>query len=205
MKMENVVLGVAACTLMLALPLSAQEEEKKTTGHDRMHMEMAAMMEAMEEAGTPGEAHRALEPLAGRWNATVRLWMDPAGEPMVMDATSESRWILDGRYLREEVESEFMDKPFHGIGLTGYNNATGEYESAWVDSHSTAIFRYTGSRTADGFEFAGEMTDPATGQPVAQRTVIRIVSDDEIVAEGYETRDGAERRTMEIVYRRAGA
>lgn len=51
---------------------------------------------------------------------------------------------MDGRFVQETVTGAFMGAPFYGMGLTGYNNVTGEYESVWIDNHTTQLYRYAG-------------------------------------------------------------
>ena len=39
----------------------------------------------------------------------------------------------------EESEGEMMGMPVKGIGITGYNNMTQEYESYWIDNLGTGM------------------------------------------------------------------
>lgn len=164
--------------------------------------DMASVMEAWAKAGTPGEAHAFLARMEGNWTATVKMWMDPSGEPTVSEATSKQEMMLDGRFLHESVKGEFMGQPFHGMGLTGYNNVTGKYESMWIDNMSTAVQRYEGSLEGDVLTFHGKYLDPVSGEWIESRSTITMPSDDEMVAVGYETRGGVEQKMMELVYTR---
>ncbi|MFQ5691148.1 MAG: DUF1579 domain-containing protein [Gemmatimonadota bacterium] len=197
----------ALCLLLFALPLLAQEEKAKAkpmAGQEMAGDAMAAMMEAYQKAGTPGASHEVLAAMAGSWAADVQMWMDPAAEPMAMTATVESHMVMDGRFLHDDVKGEFMGQPFHGAGLTGYNNTTGRFEATWVDNHGTALYRYTGNMEGNVLTMTGKYKDPVSGEWVATRSVRTIVSPDEMVDTAYETRNGAERKSMEIVYRRQG-
>lgn len=180
--------------------LSAQEQEARETS-----AEMAAAMEAYEEAGTPGEPHEALARTAGTWNVSVKMWMEPDAEPTVTEATATIEPIMGGRFVRETVEGEFMGRPFHGISIVGVNNVTGEAEAVWYDNHSTTLYTYRGSIDETGGEIRleGTFTDPVTGERVETRTR-RTIRGDEMVETGWETRDGRERKSMELVYRRDG-
>lgn len=188
--------ALAPCLLVAAVPLAAQETQEYAS-------DMAATMEAYRNAGMPNERHEALERLVGTWDVTVKMWMDPSDEPMVSKATSTHEMVMDGRFIRYELEGEFMGQPFRGFGLTGYNNVTGEYEAMWIDNHGSAIYRYAGHMDDAGeLVMHAETQDPVTGEMVESRSVMRFVSDDHVVEEGFETRGGRETKTMEIVYRR---
>lgn len=187
------ILGLVALATP-ATPAAAQEGDA----------EMAAMMEAYEEAGTPGEVHDALARMTGEWETTVKFWMDPSAEPDVSRGTMTSRMVMGGRFLEEEMDSEFMGQQFRGRALTGYDNVEGECNAVWIDNMSTAIYHYTGSvnGAGDRIELKGEYTDAATGEHVKTRSVREVVSKDRMVETIYEIRDGVESRTMEITYTR---
>jgi hypothetical protein len=183
---------------LLCTPLAAQEEKQEYAAPD-----MTEMMAAMEKAGAVTDHHRALEKMAGDWDVTMKMWMDPDADPVIAEFTATSEMILGGRFLVEEVAGDFMGQPFEGYNVTGYNNVTGEYEAVWLDNMSTALMRSTGSMNEAGDEFAswGTMVDPLTGEEVKSRGVVRIMHD-EMIAEAFETRDGVERKTMEFLYKR---
>lgn len=131
-----------------------------------MDEEMAAMMEKMEAAGRPGPHHDALKPLAGNWEGFVEITMAPGQEPMKMPATISREWIMDGRFMKEAVKSETDDGPFNGMGLVGFNNVDGVYESMWVDNTGTAILTETGTYDVEKktFRFYSSHRDPASGK-----------------------------------------
>lgn len=196
--MKNRIMGFGAVfpvLVLLSVPVSAQEQETA--------VEMASLMEAYEKAGTPGTAHEALARTVGTWTATVKMWMEPGGEPTVTEVTSVIEPVMGGRFVRETVEGEFMGQPFHGVSVVGVNNTTGEAEAVWYDNHSTILYVYRGSLDEAGGELTLESKyrDPATGEWVETRSV-RTMQGDTMVDIGWETRDGVERKSMEIAYRR---
>jgi hypothetical protein len=168
-----------------------------------MSADEEAMMQAVIAAGTPGEAHAALAKRAGSWTMTVKSWMDPAAEPMVTEGAGERHLILDGRVLVEEDSADMMGMPFTGHGMTGYDNVSGKYWSTWNDSMTTGISVSYGSFDAEtnSYTFVGEYNDPISRGPIKNRAVIHCAGDTETM-EYYETRDGHEAKTMEIVYTR---
>lgn len=195
-----VTAAAAAAVVLPAGPSAAQEHEDGTSA------ETAAMMEAYRKAATPGEAHEALARTAGTWTATVRYWMEPGGEPSEMEGSVEIEPVMDGRFIREKVTSEWMGAPFHGVSIVGYNNTTGEVEGVWYDNHSTMLYtsRGTLSDAGDEITLRSKYRDPVSGTWIEGRSVRRITGD-RMTETAWETRDGAEHKTMEIVYVRDGS
>lgn len=195
-----------ALVLACALPLSMAAEPPATDA-PAMTAEQKAMMDAWTKAGTPGAEHARLgEQLAGTWNATMTMWMDPAAPPMTETGTSTNSMVLDGRHVHMAFKGQFMGRPFTGFGTTGYDNTLRRYTSTWVDNMSTAVMIALGDYDAatGTYTFRSEMADPAAGgKPIPIRETLQVIDADNHVMEMFETRDGAEARTMRIEYRRA--
>jgi hypothetical protein len=104
-----------------------------------------------------------------------------------------------GRFLLQNVEGHCANQPAEAIGVIGYDNATGRYEAASFDNMGTSISRHVGEMND-----AGEMVlhstyqDQATGATVDRRTVRTMISEREWVETAHETRNGDERKVMEI-------
>lgn len=189
----------AFCCAALTAGVAAQEQQPQ------MSKEQAAMMEAYAKAGTPDKPHQQLAAGAGRWDVTARFWGEPGAPPMESKATAERKMILGGRVLQETLRGEAFGQPFEGLGHTGYDNLKQEYWSTWTDNMSTALMTSTGRCHESGSPctFIGTMQDPVSGQVRHTRGVIRHEGKDKQVFEAYEWGpDGAERKTMEIVYTR---
>jgi hypothetical protein len=178
--------------LLLAPPLMAQDPGDE---------EMAAMM----AAGQPGEHHKHLGFMAGEWNVKASFWMPGSPEAMTSDGTAAFKWVLGGRYMRQDYTSQFMGMPFQGIGTTGYDNVGKQYQSTWTDNMSTTIMSEHGQCDGSGkkFSFTGEMPDPGSGTMLATRTEQVVESQDRFVLTSYaKGPDGKEMKLMELVYTR---
>lgn len=182
---------------VLLLPFGAPLATPAAGQEPAMDEAMAAYM----EAGTPNEHHSALAAMAGKWEVTAKMWMDPSAPPMELTSTMTSEMIMDGRYLREDIHGSFMGRPFHGVTTTGYNNVTGEYEATWIDNMSTAVYHYTGSMDGNQLTLKGSYADAVTGDRIETWSV-RTITPDELTDVTHEMRDGEERKVMEITYRR---
>ncbi|MCK6456424.1 MAG: DUF1579 family protein [Phycisphaerae bacterium] len=153
----------------------------------------------------PGEHHKHLDALVGRWNAVARFWMSPDATPEESKATLTRKWVLGGRFLMQEFEGTAMGQPFHGIGYIGYDNTRKQYQTVWMDTMDTGMMREAGTCDASGkvFTFQSKSIDPATGQECEMKSITRIVSPDKNVFEMYVPgADGKLWRNMEIVYTR---
>ena len=202
--------NLAPCTcsvLVLAgiLTASSALAEDKAVAEKPDAAKMAEMMKKVEAAGAPAAAHKALEPLVGEWTAEVKCWMAPDAPPTVSKGTAKVEWTMNGRFIRQDFNGDMMGKPFHGVGMTGYDNQKQKYNSVWVDDMSTAIM--TSEGTADEgakvITFESKMDCPATGEKdVPVKQVLRIISHDRHVFEMYDPRQGYKAKTMEITYTR---
>lgn len=169
----------------------------------KMSPEEQKMMEAFAKASTPGEHHKHLEKLVGTWSAKSRFWMEPGGEPNEGKAIATWKPLFDGRYVMVNYEGDSPMGPFMGIGITGYDNLLKKYVDVWIDSMSTAIMNSTGTCDAAGrvFNYSGEGMDPMTQKMKTVRSVVRMVSDTEMVFEMFDkTPEGKEFRNLEITY-----
>jgi hypothetical protein len=191
----KIQLSLAAALLLVCSVAFGQD--KKPSPED------AAMMEAMMKAGTPGDAHKALEPFVGTWSTKVTSWMKPGADPMVMEGTAESRWVMGGRYIEERFKGDFMGMPFEGLGFTGYDNVKKQYWSTWMDNMSTGIMSSTGARDGKVWTYNGTMADPMTGKDSALSMKLNVADADKHTMEMWAPApDGKNYKMMEIVYAR---
>jgi hypothetical protein len=168
-----------------------------------------AQMQKMKELGSPGEHHKNLDTLLGKWSHMVKWWMSPDAVPEVSQGTNTNTWIMDGRFLKQEVTGTSMGQPFEGMGMTGYDNVKGEYTSVWIDNMSTSMMtassRY--DPAARTFEEKGSFACPMTGEKDKKfRAITKIIDNDHFSYEMYSTgMSGGETefKTMEITYERA--
>ena len=158
-------------------------------------------MKKMEAAGTPGPAHKALEPMIGNWKAQVKCWKDGAGEAHVSQGTAKTMWILQGRFLQEDFSGEMMGKPFKGLTLLGYDNTKQTYNMAWLADTQTSLFTSEGKGDSGNkvITLKGECTCPMSGGQKAVESVYRILGADKHVFE--MSHDG--KKTLEVTYTRA--
>ena len=162
------------------------------------------MMKVYRELGTPGAQHKLLARTAGKWKTRTRSWADQDMPPVESDGTSEQIMIFDGRYREQRETGEMMGRVFTGIAISGYNNNSGKYFTAWLDSMSTSLSLFEGTASADGMTITlgSSFNDPIRG-PMTHRAVTRIIDNNEYAFEMYGIdKNGKEIKMMETIYTR---
>ncbi|MDZ7626626.1 MAG: DUF1579 domain-containing protein [Ignavibacteriaceae bacterium] len=165
--------------------------------------DQAAQMQIWTEYMTPGPMHEMLAKSVGDWKTISRFWMDPAGEPMETEGTGKTEMILGGRYQKSTHKSSMMGMETEGIFIMGYDNATQEFTSTWIDNMGTgtavAKGRYD-ERTKIPLLLNGTMVDPMSKQEMNFREILKFLDDDHQLLEMYVVYNGQEFKSMEIEF-----
>jgi hypothetical protein len=207
-----------------ARPLRAAEPEKKAapastpapssataTTEDAATPQASAkkaQLDAYMKLAQPGEHHKRLDSFVGKWKVSGKTWFEP-GKPAGTDfaGSMESTWLLGGRFLQSVHKSEFYGMPFEGRALDGYDNATNEYFSTWIDTMGTGVMVFRGkcddpckvlTETAEGF-------DPMAGKVMKTREVTTFIDPDTYRFEMYMVAaapDGKDVKVMELTGKR---
>ena len=203
--MRSIVVGLWA--MMAGLGNAWADEAASTQPATDSGKEAA--MAAMQQLGSPGEAHKALKPLAGRWIYAAQWWTSPEAAPQSMTGTATNTLIFGGRFLRQEIRGEAEEgrPPFKGLGFVGYDNMRKEYQSVWFDNMITGMMWGTGQfdATTRTMTDQGDFSCPITGETHRHfRTTWRVIDQNHNKYENYmSTPDGREFKSMEIRYTRA--
>lgn len=167
--------------------------------------DMEKMMAAAAAHATPGEAHKALQALVGKWTYVGKMWMDPTdpNPAMTMEGKTESQSMMDGRFVNTHVVGDPAGS-FEGRGWYGYDNAKKKYWYVWIDSMSTSSGRGEGTYDAKTktFSFTSEGFSPMEGKNITGKETI-TTKDNEMVHTFFKSVGGKEVRTMEITAKRA--
>jgi hypothetical protein len=137
-------------------------------------------LEAALKANKPGEMHRKLEPLVGKWELTAKTFINPSNPPVQSKSTIETQWVMGGRFIRTQSTSEFAGIKGESVGFTGYDNLRETYIGAWLSTGSTSITTRAGKVDEDGkvFTFEWEQLNLITKEKFKIREVTRIVDND---------------------------
>jgi hypothetical protein len=146
MKLLNRTVRIVATALCLALPVAAHSADKMAN--------QALMVKALQNTMTPGEAQKRLNSLVGTFSVKMKIWVTPTGAPEESMAASVCNWVLGERYVQCMLSENAPNAPFSGAGYIAYDNASKNYQAAWMDTGSTGITLYTGKIGADRSESA---------------------------------------------------
>ena len=169
-------------------------------------MDSAAMMKAWEAYATPGDAHKMLAMDNGTWDCESTMYMsanDP--KPTKTKMTGVYKMILGGRYQESRFTGNIMGQPFEGISTTGYNNASKQIESTWVDNMGTGVMHLKGDYDGKSktMELKGECVDPMTGKTKPIRETFTVVDDNTRKMEMFDVdAAGKEFKSMELTMSR---
>jgi hypothetical protein len=191
------MLNLTKITFILLLTLSANVFLLGQEA-DMQNEQMQIWMEYM----TPGPMHEMLAKSVGDWKTINKFWMDPAGDPMIVEGTGKTEMILGGRYQQSIHKSKMMGMETEGISITGYDNATQEFTSIWIDNigTGTAITKGKYDESTNSILMEGSMVDPMTKQEMEIREVLTFVDDDHHLLVMYIVSNGKEFKSMEIEF-----
>jgi len=193
-----------------ALTTSAVASDAKVSAAQKP--DDAEMMAKMMELSKLNDNHKLLAATAGNWSYTVKMWMDPKGNPSESTGTAVRKAIMDGRFVTGEHSGKFKmpgadgkmkDMNFKGISLDGYDNVKQKFISTWIDNMGTGVMFLDGTYDASTktFTFTGEY-EAMPGMKSKVREVIKNTDNNHMNMEYYEDRGQGEMKAMEINYTR---
>lgn len=164
-------------------------------------------MQVCIEAGQPGPRHAELAKAVGTWHGKNKMWMSPeTKEPMTSECMQTVTSIMDGRFIKIEVKGDMGGMPFHGFGITGFDNVSQKYVSSWIDNMGSGITHGTGEPSSDGktITFTYNYNCPITKKPAVMREIHTHKGPDAftLTMYGKEPRSGVEFKMMEIEFTR---
>jgi len=172
----------------------------------KMSPEQQAMMDRMDKAAKPGAQHALLTRMAGDWNRTVNLQMDPSKPAQQSQSMSTITVLLDGRFIQETITGQWGGMPYNGVGLYGFDNVSGQYVATLIDNTGTGFMNCVGAPDASGkvIRWDATMNDPASGKPSKSRMVTTVIDDDHYTLEMFAVMTGSDKeaKIMWIDYTR---
>ena len=203
MKVRKSLAGVLALGMVILASAAALGADKAKKSAKAGPPDEKAVMEAMAKAGTPGDAHKKLDPMVGTFDTKAKMWMDPSKPAEETSGKTESKWVLGNRFVQETYEGTFMGQPFSGMGYWGYDNITKKYTGTWMDSMGTAMMNSTGKMDASGkiLTYTAMMNDPMTGKLCKITEKVTVTDNDHHMMEMWgPDPSGKNYKMMEITY-----
>ena len=200
------VCGVLGCCLVASTGTAAADSKAAAKAAPTAKAEAKAMspeeamMAEMMKFATPGEEHKALEPLVGTWKASIKMLMGP-GDPQMSEGTCERSWIMGGRYLMAKHAGVMGGMPFEGMEIMGYDIRAGQYVSTWIDNMGTGIAMTSSGKmdpATKTLTMEMSMYDPMSKGMIPYKNVTKIVDANTNVFTMMSNRGGKDVTEMEI-------
>jgi hypothetical protein len=191
-------------SLMMLMSVSAFAEDAAPAADAKKQ----EMMKKWQAAATPGENHKMLAGMAGNWKYTSKWWDAADAKPAESTGTSKIKMIMGGRFLQHETKGKAMGMPFEGMGLTGYDNVKGKFDTIWLDNMGTGMMRGTGTfdSSTKTLKDSGEYSCPISDDKTREyRSEWKIVDKNNMTYTmwGPGLEDGKEFKQMEMIFTRA--
>jgi hypothetical protein len=167
-------------------------------------LDSAAQMKAWQAYATPGNPHKLMADEVGTWNCDMTFWSEANGKPEKAASVAVIRMILGGRYQEANYKGTMMGQPFEGKSTLAYNNASQEYTTTFIDNMGTGMMVAMGKydEKTKSMELKGEMVNPLNGKKTPYREVYTIVDPTTRKMEMFDTKNGTEYKSMEIVMKK---
>lgn len=167
-------------------------------------VDSAAQAKAWQEFATPSQPHKWMAEEVGTWNCEMTFWYGPNSKPEKASSVANIKMILGGRYQEANYQGKIMGAPFEGKSTLAFNNASKEYTSTFIDNMGTGMMVGIGKydESTKSVTYKGEFVDPATGKKNAYREVYTIVDATTRKMEMFDTKNGSEYKSMEIIMKK---
>jgi len=185
------VLGAVVVAPFVVTALAAQDEKSTSTpppAAGEKHptpADMAAMMAKARKFTDTGPHHKELARMLGKWNWEMRFYMGGKASPPEK-GTSETKWLMDGRWLLTESRGSMMGQPYTAAWIMGYDNFKQSFVTAAVSSVDTAMTHSEGDMDPSGNVLItyGTLDEYLTGENDKMvKYVWRFITEDKIVWE----------------------
>jgi len=167
-------------------------------------MDSAAQQKAWMDYATPGAPHKMMAEETGTWNCEMTFWMEPDGKPEKATSTADIKMVLGGRYQEANYKGTMMGQPFEGKSTLAYNNASKEFTTTFIDNMGTGMMVAMGpwDEASKSMTLEGNMVNPVNGKKTAYREVYTVVDANTRKMEMFDTKNGQEYKSMEIIMKR---
>jgi Protein of unknown function (DUF1579) len=162
---------------------------------------------AYEPRSAPGAGQKFLEKFVGDWEVE-KIFHPRTGNAVITKAECHQTMINDGRFLKSEFIFHNGQTNITGIGLIGFEPATGLFTSIWADSRSTKMSFRQSKEPFDGNEIILFSTSVGDGVREARpsRDVTRLEDNGrKIIHQQYAINpDNTERLMLELIMTKKG-
>lgn len=210
--MRNLVFSLALLTLLGSAsfaetkPAAGAKPPAETKAPSAEDLKKQEMMKVWQEFATPGPQHKILASMVGKWKYTSKFWETSDAAPQESKGKSHMKLILGDRFLEHKIEGKVMGMKFEGLGITGYDNIKGKFETLWLDNMGTGIAHGIGNfdDKTQTLTDKGEMSCPMTKSKKREfRGEWKIIDKKNMIYSMFGPgKDGKDMKQMEMVFTR---
>jgi len=190
---------IAVCAIAVCLP--GFPAVSQDGGDD------SEVMKKWKEYSSPGERHKVLDQLVGKWTTKTKVWPAGAESPSSESTgTSDFKWILGKRHVQQQSQGTMLGMKVESIGFFGYDNFKRKYTSTWMESTSTARYTAEGTidRTGKKITMHGHMDEFLTGEHDKMvRYELQLITQDTFSFKIFDLGLGKDSLVVEVNYTRA--
>ena len=170
-------------------------------------IDSATRMKAMMDYGKLGPMQAMLASWNGTWTEETTMWDYEGAQPRKSSGTAVNSMIVAGHYQTSKHSGNMMGMPFEGLSTIGYDNATKQFVSTWIDNWGTGIMTMTGpwDEATKTMTLSGTMPDVCRpGKTCSLRETFKVIDDNTQKMEmfGPDPKTGKEMKMMEINFTR---
>lgn len=174
-------------------------------GSDAMAQDKKDPQSTYEPHSKPGAGQQLLEKLVGDWDV-VKTFHPRSGDPVRTKGQCRQTMMHDGRFLRSDFVFGQGDRKTTGLGIIGFETATGKFTSVWTDSRTTKMSLRQSKDAFNGREIVlvSRSLEGSDKEMRRSRTITRLEDDGRKIVHRQYTAgsDGKERLVMELTMTR---
>jgi len=160
---------------------------------------------SFEPRSGPGAGQKFLEKFVGDWEV-AKTFYPRSGDAVRQSGECRQTMIHGGRFLQSEFVFDNKGEKSTGLGLIGFEPATGKFTSVWTDSRQTRMSLRQSEAPFDGKEIvlSGKSLGEEARGRARSRTTTRLEDDGRKIVHRQVAvdADGKERPVMELVLTR---
>jgi len=153
------------------------------------------LRQAVEQSARISDFHTKLKPIKGAYDQKMKWWPAPGAEPLEAESWSDTEWLMGYRFMMQKVKGKWLDMPFEGLAILGYDTSANEYNYVWFDTLGTKMLFSRGAcpDPCVSITMHGEYLDALTGETVKARSVLAVPDrKGETTLELYRTTSGGD-------------
>lgn len=198
--MRSIKILVAFAAMLFVIGVTFSAAESAPLSEEEMQKRWMAY-------ATPSDGHKYLEYFVGSWKGTAKMWMAPDSKPVEHVQTAMGKMVMGGRYLEAHIKGDYMNMPFEGRQLVGFDNMKKKFISHWFDNMGTGFYPSEGTLDKEGKtrSESGVWVCPITGGDLKVRIISKIIDKDKFMMQIYTSGGmygSREFKSMEAVYSR---